>query len=112
MGRDMTLREFVDSVWFRGLARGAMLIVVPALVAVGGMLIAVLNDQYNVRTTLAVRAADSERFQAFVTTTVSDLEAGLDAVKLDTGAMKLDLAMVKGILMELQRRDVALTGDQ
>jgi len=111
MGEDMSLRQFVESTWFKGLSRGAMLLGIPALTALSGFVGYTLNgvqaEQYTLRTDIAEiretqgdRAAVADTFQAEITADVAGVKSSLFIVQTD-------VATIKGILQEMQRRDVA-----
>lgn len=100
----MTAVAFFESVWFRGIARTFMLVALPALFAVAGMLAAVLNDQSNVRTTLAIRSADSERFQSSVERNFAEVKKEQDAQGVVITQLQQDVATIKGLLL---RQDIA-----
>lgn len=110
-GVDMTLREFVESTWFKGLSRAAMLLGVPALTALSGFvgftLSGVTADQARLSREVAEiqrvqgdRADVNDTFQASITSDVSGVKTALFTVQTD-------VATIKGILQEMQRRDLA-----
>lgn len=110
----MTLKQFVESTYFKGLARLCMIIVVPALISVGGFILSLMGDVAGVKDTQAVRAADGERFQAAIISDVGDVKAdvaevkdGVGAVQTDISGVKIELAKLTGILSEMQRRSLA-----
>lgn len=111
MGDEMTLRQFVESTWFKGLSRGAMLLGIPALTALSGFVGYTLNGVQAEQTTLksdiaeiqqtqGSRAAVNDEFQAEITVDVAGVKSSLFIVQTD-------VATIKGILQEMQRRDVA-----
>lgn len=104
----MTLKQFVESTYFKGLARLCMIIVVPALLSVGGFILSLMGDVAGVKDTQAVRAADNDRFQAAISSDVAEVKDGVSAVQVDVAGVKIELAKVSGILQEMQRRDTAM----
>lgn len=104
----MTLKQFVESTYFKGLARLCMIIVVPALLSVGGFILSLIGDVNGVRDTQAARAADNDRFQTTISSDVAEVKDGVSAVQVDLSGVKIELAKVTGILQEMQRRDTAL----
>ena len=114
MPADLKLRDIVQSTWFQFVRGVATMVILPAVFAVGGMLSAVLNEQQEVRTALVVRAADNEVFQAQTFGDLGDLQEEVAKLKdgqtkqaAILGDMREDIAMMRGILEEFQRRDVA-----
>lgn len=124
-GHDMSLRDFVESVWFKGLARGAM-VLAPLIVGYAGWTLNDINDKLDTRTialdkrldatelalddandTLAVRASDNETFQRDVARQFSEQGKDLDVLKAQGAATQNALATVQGILEEMRRRDQA-----
>jgi hypothetical protein len=108
---EVTLKQWLDSFWFRTAARGAMLLGVPLLMAVSGWIGWVMNgiegrtfsletDVAQVQSTLTVRAADSERFQASVSGDLLSLQSDMAEVKVDIG-------FIRGTLEAMSRRDTA-----
>lgn len=114
MGEDMTLKQFVESTWFKGLARGAM-IAFPLAAGYVGMTLANVQGRVGaVETSIATigtnqvtRATDNERFQTLITSEVRAVDANVDTLGDKFETLQIDVATIKGILTELQRRDVA-----
>ena len=111
----MTLKQFVESTYFKGLARLCMIIVAPAIISVGGFILVLAGDVAGVKDTQADRAADNDRFQAAIISDVGDVKSdvaevkdGVSSVQVDVSGVKLELAKLTGILQEMQRRDIAL----
>lgn len=102
----MTLKQFVESTWFKGLARLCMVVAVPALLSVGGLILGLMGDVGGVKAFSAARAADQEKFQASIAGDVSGVKDDIAAVKANLGMVQIDVATIKGILQEIQRRDV------
>lgn len=108
MGDEMTsLTEFVENKWFKLLSRGLMILGTAASGYIGVRLatydarIASVEKTVNeVSDVQGVRTIDGERFQSSITSDVAE-------VKRTVSAMQLDLALAKGILQEMQRRDIA-----
>ncbi len=103
---EITLRAWVDSLWFRTVARGCM-ILATALGGYAGFVLSTVNakvdaqakDTIEVQAILAVRTRDNEEFQADVNKDLDTLRAGQVAVQRDVSQVKLDIATMKGILM-------------
>lgn len=104
----MTLKQFVESTYFKGLARLCMIIVVPALLSVGGFILTLMGDVAGVKSTQVARAQDNDRFQAAISSDVAEVKDGIAGVQTDVAGVKLDVATIRGILQEMQRRDTAM----
>lgn len=114
MGDEMTLRQFIESTWFKGMARGAMVAFPLAAGYVGMTLANVQSRVGDVEASMIVvsqnqvsRASDNERFQALITSEVRAVDANVDSLATKFQAVQLDVATIRGILQEMQRRDVA-----
>lgn len=108
---EVTLRQFVESVWFKGLARGLM-ILTPFLIA--GFAAAWAAVTHGVASDLDVaqakiaavataqssRAADSESFQTEVRNSIKGITGRLDAVDDKMFAVKVDIGVIKRLLQE------------
>lgn len=103
----ITFKQFVESTYFKGLARACMVVAVPALVSVGGLLLSLMGDVAGVKDTQNARAADNDRFQAVIIQDVAEVKGGVVGVQSDVAGVKLDVATIRGILQEMQRRDTA-----
>jgi hypothetical protein len=108
---EVTLRQWIDSVWFRGLSRAAMLLSTFVLMAFAGAWAMVAGDTTKrvvaleksvaaVSTVQTARAVDSESFQTEVRGNIVD-------VKNDLFKLKVDIGVVKGILQQMQQRNEA-----
>ena len=103
----ITFKQFVESTYFKGLARACMVVAVPALISVGGLLLSLIGDVSGVKTTQEARAADNDRFQAAIRSDVAEVKDGVGAVQSDLSGVKIEMAKMTGILQEMQRRDIA-----
>jgi hypothetical protein len=108
---ELTLRQWIDSVWFRGLSRVSMIVtslLLTGFVVVWGFVagdttakVVKLDAQVQaVAGSQTARAIDSEAFQVEVRGKVS-------AVQADLFAMKVDIGVIKGILTDMRRENVA-----
>lgn len=104
---EVTLKAFVESTWFKGLARVAMIVgtVIGGFVGASfGNLqsrVSGLEDaQIAMSATQQERVKDNEEFQSSVRNQFTNLRAALNVLQSDTDEMK-------GILTEMQRQDVA-----
>lgn len=111
MGDEVTLKQFVESTWFKGLSRGAMLLGIPALTALSGFVGYTLNgvqmeqdvlklDIAEIRETQGDRAAVNDQFQAEITADVAGMKSAVFIVQTD-------VATIKGILQGMERRNQA-----
>lgn len=101
---ELTLKQFVESTWFKLLARGA---------AVVGTLLAGGAGAYFLSIDVRVKAIEDERLGAKIEQLSEDVGAvktDVAAVKVDVGAVKTDTSVMKGILQEMQRQDTAVRG--
>ena len=67
---------------------------------------AVKNEVATVKTTLGVRAADSESFQVEVRKAVADLGGKVDDLGDDMFATKVDVGVIKRLVTELRNQQV------
>lgn len=111
---DVTLKQFVESTWFKGLARGAMILVAMASTYIGATLFQVRQDQTQVAKELEVvsltqrdAANDTDRFQAQITKAVEEVNLSVDEMKGDVAELNRSFANVEGILEGMNRRDLA-----
>lgn len=111
---EVSLKAFIESVFFKGLARGAMIFVAAAAGYIGAVLTAVNTRTGALETTVtriqevqAVQAQDSRSFQAFTVRSFSDLDGELAAARSDISAVNAKLGEISGTLQEMQRQNVA-----
>lgn len=104
---EMTLNQFVESKYFKLLARGCMVLLLPAVISLATFIVGLMGDVATVKEIQTARAADNDRFQAAIISDVSDVKSGVAVLKDDLGSAKLDIAMIRGMLQEMQRRDLA-----
>lgn len=107
MPAPVKLRDFVESTWFKLVTRGAMLLAPLLLGWFVGVSYGVQERVEKIEDVQQTRALDGEAFQSFVTGELSDLQA-LQTKHGDTlDIMRADIAMMRGILTEMQRQNVA-----
>lgn len=104
---EMTLNQFVESKWFKLLARGSMVLLLPAAVSLATFIVGLMGDVSAVRSSQVARAADNDRFQASIIEDVTEVKGGVALLQTDLSSAKLDIAMIRGMLQEMQRRDMA-----
>jgi hypothetical protein len=118
MGGEMELKTFIESTWFKGMARAAMLFGLPALMAISGYVGATLTDVRakndalradvdTIQRTQQARADVNDEFQAEVATSFATVNDELKTLRATGVATQTDVALIKGILQEMQRRDTA-----
>src|SRR5689334_14057479 len=107
----MTLKQFVESVWFKGLARGAM-VLTPLLIGgfagawalvtngVSTDLVAAQKKIAGVAELQESRATDSEAFQTEVRGAIKGINGRLDAVDDKMFTVKVDIGVIKRLLQE------------
>ncbi len=113
----MSLRQFIDSVWFRALYRAAI-VAVPIL---GGLywwtwdraqtdamreVASVKAALDSANSTLAIRATDSENFQGEVREAVDDLGAKVDELDDKVFKTQVDVGVIKRLVTELRDQSV------
>ncbi len=111
---DVSLKAFIDSTWFKGLARGAMILGAVATGYAGAALTGVQSrtqiveqSVVEIREAQAVRAKDNENFQAATVQSFSDLHTEVAGVRVELSKVTSELGKITGILTEMQRQDVA-----
>lgn len=133
---EVSLRQFIESTWFKGLSRGAMILCTVILagfattwaivagntstrvealeLTVKQELPAVKQKVEGVSDTLAIRAKDSEAFQQEVRDSVADLKASqrsqrnlIIAMQADVNETKVAVGVIQKLLQD--RSDVAVT---
>lgn len=111
---EVSLKAFIDSTWFKGLARGAMILGAVATGYAGAALTGVQSrtqiveqSVVEIKEAQAVRAKDNEIFQAATVRSFSDLDTEVAGVRVELSKVTSELGKITGILTEMQRRDVA-----
>lgn len=115
---ELTLSQIVNSKIYRDGARLAMWLS-PILFAGCGWLLndirtntvdavaQIKADVSIVQEVQGQRASDNDRFQLAITSDVVEVKDGVAMVQTDLGQVKLDVALIRGVLQEMQRRDLA-----
>lgn len=104
----MTLNQFVESKWFKLLARGCMVLLLPAIISLGTYILALVGDVAHVQKVQAERATANDQFQASITGDVMEVKEGVALVQSDVSSVKLDIALMRGWIEEMRRRDIAV----
>jgi hypothetical protein len=111
---EVSLKAFIDSTWFKGLARGAMILGAVATGYAGAALTGVQSrtqiveqSVVEIKEAQAVRAKDNENFQAATARSFSDLDTEVAGVRVELSKVTSELGKITGILTEMQRQDVA-----
>jgi hypothetical protein len=111
---EVSLKAFIDSTWFKGLARGAMILGAVATGYAGAVLTGVQSrtqiveqSVVEIKEAQAVRAKDNENFQAATVRSFSDLHTEVAGVRVELSKVTSELGKITGILTEMQRQDVA-----
>ena len=111
---EVSLKAFIDSTWFKGLARGAMILGAVATGYAGAALTGVQSrtqiveqSVIEIKEAQAVRAKDNENFQAATVRSFSDLDTEVAGVRVELSKVTSELGKITGILTEMQRQDVA-----
>lgn len=107
MPNEIAFRDLIESIWFKGLSRLAMLAAAGVL-AIGGPVFAwAVTDT---RTRIVALEHDVGQQQAFATSAVKaqqDIRSDVATMQSDITVLKIDMGVVRGILQEMQRRDLA-----
>ena len=111
---EVSLKAFIDSTWFKGLARGVMILGAVATGYAGAALTGVQSrtqiveqSVVEIKEAQAVRAKDTENFQAATARSFSDLDTEVAGVRVELSKVTSELGKITGILTEMQRQDVA-----
>ncbi len=111
---EVSLKGFIESTWFKGLARGAMILGAVATGYAGAALTGVQSrtqiveqSVVEIKEAQAVRAKDTENFQAATVHSFSDLDTEVAGVRVELSKVTSELGKITGILTEMQRQDVA-----
>ena len=111
---EVSLKAFIDSTWFKGLARGDMILGAVATGYAGAALTGVQSrtqiveqSVVEIKEAQAVRAKDNENFQAATVQSFSDLHTEVAGVRVELSKVTSELGKITGLLTEMQRRDVA-----
>ena len=111
---EVSLKAFIDSTWFKGLARGVMILGAVATGYAGAALTGVQSrtqiveqSVVEIKEAQAVRAKDNENFQAATVQSFSDLHTEVAGVRVELSKVTSELGKITGILTEMQRQDVA-----
>ncbi len=111
---EVSLKAFIDSTWFKELARGAMILGAVATGYAGAALTGVQSrtqiveqSVVEIKEAQAVRAKDNENFQAATVQSFSDLHTEVAGVRVELSKVTSELGKITGILTEMQRQDVA-----
>lgn len=114
---EVTLRAFIESVWFRGLARGAAILgslLITGFIGtwawmtwgvIGPDLTLAKANIASVATVLESRTADSEAFQSELRGAVKVITEDVAALSTDVFSVRVDIGVIKRLLQE--RSDVA-----
>lgn len=107
MPNEIAFRDFIESIWFKGLSRLAMLAAAGVL-TIGGPVFAWAVTDTRVR--IVALEHDVGQQQAFATSAVKaqkDIRDDVASVQSDITLLKIDMGVVRGILQEMQRKDLA-----
>lgn len=111
---EVSLRSFIESTWFKGLARSSMFVGAIGIGYVSALLTGVQSRTQIVEQSVieikeqqAVRARDNENFQSATVRSFSDLDTEVAGIRVELSNVTKELGKITGILTEMQRRDVA-----
>ncbi len=112
---EVTLKQFVESTWFKGIARGAMILGA----FIGGYIgwiqttmrsevTALQKSVATITISLDDKIKDQDRFQVSVDRDLDELSGSVAHVDEAVDQLSADVATMKGIMQEMQRRDLAI----
>lgn len=111
---EVTLKQFVESTWFKGVARGAMIIGAFIGGYIGWLQTTMRNEVttlqqavYVISSSLNKKTEDQDRFQLSVDRDLDELRGSVAKVDDNVDLVQSDVATMKGIMQEMQRRDLA-----
>jgi septal ring factor EnvC (AmiA/AmiB activator) len=104
---EMNLKQFIESVWFKGLSRLAMLVGVPALSFTSVFVGYVLNDVRADQVLLRTEVAEQDRATSGIRDDIASVKTQITNVGSSVSSLQLDVAKITGILQEMQRREMA-----
>lgn len=107
---EITIREFVDSVWFRLLSRGAAILGSLLAMAVGGYFFVLGDRVTKIEQDRAIKVVEFNGHLASIDEKITDLQQTVAALANDTSAARQDTAQMKGILQQMQRQQTAYEG--
>ncbi len=107
---EITITEFVDSIWFKALARGGAML--GSLLAMGiGVYFFALGDRVaKIEQDRAVKLIEySNRIEA-LGTKLDTLQGSVSELAADTASTRQDTALMRGILTQMQRQQTLTQG--
>lgn len=104
---EITLREFVDSFWFRLVSRGAAIVGSLLAMAVGGYFFVLGDRVTKIELDRAVKIVEFNGHLQSIDEKITDLQQTVAALAQDTTAARQDTAQMKGILQQMQRQQTA-----
>lgn len=107
---EISIREFVDSFWFRLLSRGAAILGSLLAMAVGGYFFVLGDRVTKIENDRAVKLVEFTGRLSTIDEKVTDLQQTVAALAHDTTAARQDTAQMKGILQQMQRQQTAFEG--
>lgn len=107
---EITLREFVDSFWFRLVSRGAAILGSLLAMAVGGYFFVLGDRVTKIEQDRAIKIVEFNGHLTSIDEKITDLQQTVAALAQDTTAARQDTAQMKGILQQMQRQQTAYDG--
>lgn len=107
---DVSLEVFIDSKWFKAIARGSMIVccglmgwVTAQLNGIDGRTDGLEAGVGDLRSTLAARVTDNEEFQRDVSTDLTAIRGAQLVFQGDMVTLKTDIATMRGMLQSIAR---------
>jgi len=107
---EISIREFVDSFWFRLLSRGAAILGSLLAMAVGGYFFVLGDRVTKIEQDRAVKIVEFNGHLTSIDEKITDLQQTVAALAADSSAARQDTAQMKGILQQMQRQQTAYEG--
>lgn len=104
---DMTLRQFIESTWFKAFSRWASILGFGLASAVGGWLLTIDHRITEIEQDRAVKIVEFNQRIGSAINKVDGVGNKVEGVADDVVSVKEDVALVKGILQQMQREQSA-----
>lgn len=100
---EITLSAWVQAKWFRLLATGTRMLILPVITAVGMLILGLQGDVRQVQETQALRAEASEENFAGLRNELGTVQSSQDVIAKSQVAMQRQLDTIEGILEGMNR---------
>jgi hypothetical protein len=104
---ELSIPELLDQPWIKRFARLMSFVAVLAFGGVTAYFFSLGNRITAIEADRTTRIIKSDATAATLNSNVTDLQLDMDRVRSDVVTVKQDVALMKGILQQMQREDVA-----